>query len=44
MRNKTNRETMTVRDLGNIAAAAGVLPSELIEICESRRAASKPGE
>lgn len=33
---------MTVRDLGNIAVSAGMRPSELIQLCETRRAASKP--
>lgn len=37
-----NDKTMTVRDLGNIAHAAGVRPSELIAVCETRHAASAP--
>lgn len=35
-----NDQIMTVRDLGDIAHAAGILPSELIAVCELRRAAS----
>lgn len=33
---------MTIRDLGNFAAAAGMRPSELIQLCEIQRASSKP--
>lgn len=33
-------QIMTVRDLGDIAHAAGILPSELIAVCELRRAES----
>lgn len=38
----TDCASMTIRDLIDIAEAAGVVPSELIAICEPRRAPSRP--